>query len=63
MIRLISFVDTLTEIRIGVGIVTFPSKGPMWGEYVFFVANSQSFSSVLHFQLLFLEALRHISFK
>ena len=63
MIRFISFVGTLTETRIGVGMVTFPSKGPMWDKYVFFMAKSQSFSYVLHFQLLFLEILCPISLK
>ena len=63
MVTCISFVGTLTETRIGVGLETFPSKGPMWDQYVFFLAKSQSFSYVLHFQLLFLEALYHISIK
>ena len=44
-------------------LVTFPSNGPMWGKYVFFMANSQNFSYVLHLQLLFLEAPRTISLK
>ena len=52
MIRLISFVGTLTEIGIGVGIVTFPSKRPMWGEYVFFMANSQSFFICFTFSVI-----------
>ena len=43
MIMLISFVDTLTQTRMGVGRVTFPSKGPMRGQYVFHMTKSQSF--------------------
>ena len=43
MSRLISFVFTLTETRIGVGMVTFPSNGPMWGQNIFFMAKSQRF--------------------
>ena len=63
MIRLISFVGTLTETRIGVGMVTFRSKEPMWANTFFFKAKSQSFSSVLHFQSLFLEVLCPVSLK
>ena len=37
----ISFLGTLTHTITGVGRETFPSKGPMRGQYVFCMANSQ----------------------
>ena len=37
MIMLISLGGTLTQTRRAVGKKIFPSKGPMWGQYVFFM--------------------------
>ena len=43
MMKLISFVGTLTQTRMGGGRLTFPSKGPMIVHYVFLMAKSKSF--------------------
>ena len=43
MIKLISLVCTLTQTRMGVGRVTFPSMGLMKGQYVFLVTNPKVF--------------------
>ena len=37
--KLISLLGTLTEARMGKGSVTFLSKGPMKGQYVFLTAK------------------------
>ena len=36
---LISKIGTLTQTRMGLGRVTFSSKGPTRGQYVFFMAK------------------------
>ena len=59
MITLIS----VTQNKLGVGRLTVPCKGPMRGHYVFLMAKSKKFISVLYFQLLLLETLCLISLK
>ena len=49
MIMLISLVDTLTQARMGVGRVTFPSKWPMRGHYVFLTAKYVLFIDFFYF--------------
>ena len=44
---IISFVGTLTRTTMGVGRVTFPSKGPMIGQYAFSMANPELFICVI----------------
>ena len=70
MIMLISFVSTLTQTTMGVGRVTFPSKGPIGDQYVFFVAKSQSFICVIFSNIIsggstscFIEIVMLISFE
>ena len=48
MIKLISLVCTLTQTRMRVGTVTFPSMGLMKGQYVFLMKNPK-FSYILSF--------------
>ena len=43
MVMLISLEGTLTQTRLGVGRVTLPSKEPMRGQYICFIAKSPSF--------------------
>ena len=43
MTKLISLVCTLTQTRMGVDRVTFPSMGLMKGQYVFLVTNPKVF--------------------
>ena len=43
---LISLVGILTQARMGVGRVTFLSKGPMRGQYVFITAKYMLFMDV-----------------
>ena len=46
---LIILVDTLTQIRMGLGCVTFPGIGPRRGQYAFLMSKSRM---LMHFQLL-----------
>ena len=48
MIKLISLVCTLTQTKMGVGRVAFPSMGLMKGQYVFLVTIPK-FSYILSF--------------
>ena len=48
---LISKIDILTQTRMGLGRVTFSSKGPMSGQYAFLIAECSNFL----FQLSFLQ--------
>ena len=43
MNMLLSLKGTLSQIGMGVGRVSFPSKGPMRGKYVFLMAKFQMF--------------------
>ena len=51
MIMLISFGRdcSLTQTRMAVGRITFDSKGPMMGQYVFLTAKSHNFIQTLYF--------------
>ena len=61
MIKLISLVSTLTQTRMGVGRVTFPSMGAHEGAICLPCDKSQSFH--IYFHLLFLAAPYSISLK
>ena len=50
---LISLVGTLTQARMGVDRVTFLSKGPMRGQYVFLTAKYVLFIDVFYFSYYF----------
>ena len=41
MIILIILVGTLTQIRMGLGCITFPGIGPRRGQYAFLVSKSR----------------------
>ena len=51
MILLFNFVGTLTEAKMGVGRITFPSKGSMRGQYVFFSANYELCRDIFYFNI------------
>ena len=53
MTILISKVDTLIQIRMGVGSATFPIMGPMRGQYVFLMTKIYIFMLFLLLILLF----------
>ena len=44
---LICLEGILTQARMGVGCVALPSKGPMRGQYIFFMENLKVFISFL----------------
>ena len=46
---LISLVGTLTQIRMGLGCITFPGIGPRRGQYAFLMSKSRM---LIHFQPL-----------
>ena len=51
---LISLVGTLTQARMGVGMVTFLSKGPMREQYVFLMTKYVLLIDVFYFGCYFL---------
>ena len=51
MIMLINFVGTLTQAKMGVGRITFPSEGFMRGQYVFFSANYELCIDIFYFNI------------
>ena len=48
---LINFVGTLTQAKMGVGRITFLSKGSMRGQYVFFSANYELCRDIFYFNI------------
>ena len=46
---LIILMGTLTQIRMGLGFITFPGIGPRRGQIAFFMSKSRM---LMHFQLL-----------
>ena len=60
---LISKIGTLTQTIIGLGRVTFSSKGPMRGHYVFLTAKYRNLYGHFLFQLLFPQIQPLNSFK
>ena len=46
---LIIYVGTLTQIRMGLGCITFPGIGPRRGQYAFFMSKSRM---LIHFKPL-----------
>ena len=51
MIMLINFVGTLTQAKMGVGRITFPSEGSVRGKYVFFSANYELCRDISYFNI------------
>ena len=58
---LIIKIGTLTQSRIGLGRVTFSSKGPMRGQFVFLMSKYNNLYGRFLFQLLFLQTQPPIS--
>ena len=51
MIMLFIFVCTLTQSKMRVGRITFPSEGSMRGQYVFFSANYELCRDIFYFNI------------